>query len=245
MKDASIIHLEYQGITTKVSVQTPLPMVPKPKLVYRTPAGRVSSLPILKGINSTIDPKTLQPQDLIDSDPELDWRSGGEILEMDMLTTAYFDPNDNDRRPVSDFQVFDIIYDAQGNAIDRRPKLNRKANINTPIPVKLGKRLPLLQVLTTFVLRHTYQLVHEDGVTREFLYRIAQDLHHKQEMAIVGAGVKGNQPIVMRDKGSPYRGFLYGEIGKDQQQEQYKLLLLLSDQELKLADKDKDDDRSE
>jgi len=58
-------------------------------------------------------------------------------------------------------------------------------------------------------------------------------LHEKQEVALLGAGPKGNQPLVVRDKGNPYRGFLYGEIGSGAQKDQYKLLLLLSDQELK------------
>jgi len=52
----------------------------------------------------------------------------------------------------------------------------------------------------------------------------------------VGAGTKGNQPLVIREKGSPYRGFLYGEIGQGENEGKYKLLLLLSDRELKIVD---------
>jgi hypothetical protein len=49
-------------------------------------------------------------------------------------------------------------------------------------------------------------------------------------MALVGAGPKGAAPLVVRDRGNPYRAFLYGEADG----EQYRLLLLLSDQEMKL-----------
>jgi hypothetical protein len=52
-------------------------------------------------------------------------------------------------------------------------------------------------------------------------------------MAFLGAGPKGNQPLVLRDRGNPFRAFLYGEIGSGQQADQYKLIVLLSDQELK------------
>ena len=48
---------------------------------------------------------------------------------------------------------------------------------------------------------------------------------------MLGAGQKGNQPLVLREGGSPYRAFLHGETGKDGT---YRLLVLLSNQELKL-----------
>lgn len=110
--------------------------------------------------------------------------------------------------------------------------MSRKRNLDELHPVKSGKRLPLVATLTGFVFKSSLQIVHEDGVTRDFLYNIAKDLHDKQEMVMVGAGPKGNLPLVVRDDGTPYRGFLYGTISPDQ--ENYQLLLLLSDQELKL-----------
>jgi hypothetical protein len=96
--------------------------------------------------------------------------------------------------------------------------------------------MPLTQALTSFVFRHTYQLVHEDGVTMDFLYRIAEELDTGNVMVLLGAGSKGNQPLVIREKGSPYRGFLYGKIGQGEDNGKYKLLLLLSAQELKLPE---------
>ncbi len=116
------------------------------------------------------------------------------------------------------------------------PIFSRKRNLDDLHPVKAGKRLPLIPTLTGFVWKASLQIVHEDSVTRDFLYHIARDLHEKQEMMTTGAGPKGNQPLVIRDDGTPYRGFLHGEIqpGSNPDDGQYKLLLLLSDQELKL-----------
>ena len=52
-------------------------------------------------------------------------------------------------------------------------------------------------------------------------------------MALVGAGPKGVGPLVLRDGGTPFRAFLYGEVEGNGAQARYRLLLLLSDQELK------------
>ncbi|HSU54544.1 MAG TPA: hypothetical protein VLT36_10830, partial [Candidatus Dormibacteraeota bacterium] len=157
----------------------------------------------------------------------------GEILEPESLSTAFIDPADSARVPVPNFVQTDIVYDATGQEKERRPHLTRKANVADIYPVKIGKRMPLQQALTQFVFKQTLQLLHEDGVTMDFLFSIAKELHEKQEVALLGAGSKGNQPLVVRDRGNPYRGFLYGEIGTGAQSSQYKLLLLLSDQELK------------
>jgi hypothetical protein len=53
-------------------------------------------------------------------------------------------------------------------------------------------------------------------------------------MALLGAGPKGAGPVVLRDGGSPFRAFLYGEAEGSGEKARYRLLLLLSDQELKL-----------
>jgi hypothetical protein len=60
---------------------------------------------------------------------------------------------------------------------------------------------------------------------------LAEKLKKEKSVAVLGAGQKGNQPLVLRDGGSPYRAFLFGESGKDGT---YRLLILLSNQELKL-----------
>ncbi len=233
MASDKVLHLEDQGKSARVSLR-PLPQAyPSPDLRSRTPVGPVSLVRLTNGLNSRLDPKQLAPQDLIESDPEINPARAGQILEPELLSTAYYDAQAEEPEPISNFKFTDIIFDPAGEEQDRRPHLTRRSNLNDLLPVKLGKRIPLQQALTQFIFKLTYQIVHEDGVTLEFLFNIAQDLDQKQELAVVGAGSKGNQPLVIREKGSPYRGFLYGEIGRGEDEGKYKLLLLLSDQELR------------
>jgi hypothetical protein len=229
----TLIHLDYQGKTARLPLQG-LPLAkPAPPLEMRTSSGPVVLQRVKNGLNLDLDPMHLKAQDLIDADPELKQDQAGYLIDPELLSVAYYDPQDPLPHPVSNFQVIDVVMTAQGEEKERRPHLIRKANINDLQPVKVGRRIPVTQALTSFVFRLTYQIVHEDGLTKDFLFDLAKDLHQKQEVALLGAGSKGNQPLVIRDKGSPYRAFLYGEIGTEELADHYKLLLLLSDQELK------------
>ncbi len=227
------IHIEHLGKSAKVILKRLPPSEPEPAVVEKTSLGVVNPLKVINGINAGLEPHTLTPEALISGDPELALERAGLVLEPESLSTAYIDPADVARVPVANFTLTDVIYDATGQEKERRPHLTRKANIAGIYPVKIGKRMPLAQALTQFVFKQTCQILHEDGVSMDFLFNIARDLHEKQEMALLGAGPKGNQPLVIRDKGNPYRAFLYGEIGTGNQSNQYKLLMLLSDQELK------------
>ena len=72
-----------------------------------------------------------------------------------------------------------------------------------------------------------YQLKHGNGLTFDFLYKIAKDLHDKDSFMMLGG--KGNEPLVINDGGKPYRAFLEGKI-KDKS---YVLIMHLSNQEYK------------
>ena len=74
------------------------------------------------------------------------------------------------------------------------------------------------------------QLFHNDGLTFEFLFNMAKELHEKKQMVLLGAGEKGTDPIILQSNGTPYRGFLDGYIDN----QKYKLFIRLSNQELKL-----------
>jgi hypothetical protein len=226
------IHIENLGKSAKVTLKRLPPAEPDPPIVEKTSLGAVAPLKVINGVNSRLDEGKLTSDALIKGDPELALDRAGEMLDPESLSAAYIDSADAQRVPVANFTLTDIVYDATGQQKERRPHLTRKANIADIYPVKIGKRMPLQQALTQFVFKQSLQILHEDGVTMDFLFAIAKDLHEKQEVALLGAGPKGNQPLVIRDKGSPYRAFLYGEIGGDKN-DQYKLLLLLSDQELK------------
>jgi hypothetical protein len=226
------LHIEFLGKSAKVSLRRLPSLNPDPPIIEKTSLGPVASLKAINGVNSRIEPQILTPDALIVGDPELILDRAGLILDPESLSTAFIDPADKERVPVASFTQTDIVFDSTGVEKERRPHLTRKSNIADIYPVKIGKRMPLQQALTQFVFKQTCQILHEDGITMDFLFGIAKDLHEKQEVALLGAGAKGNQPLVIRDKGNPYRAFLYGEIG-GKNNDQYKLLLLLSDQELK------------
>jgi len=227
------IHLEYQGKSARVSVQSLPDANPRPEAKARTSAGDVQSARVTNGIAPQIDPMKLTPAEIIHGDPELEIASAGRVLEADSLSVAYFDPAEAAPAPVTQFNVIDIVYDAAGAEKEKRPHVTRRTNLNEMHPIKVGKRVPLAQGLGQFLFKHTFQIIHVDGLTFDFLFGLARELHEKQELALLGAGAKGNLPLIVRDKGSPYRGFLYGEVGTGPDKDRYKLLLLLSDQELK------------
>ena len=68
-----------------------------------------------------------------------------------------------------------------------------------------------------------------NGLTFDFLFELAKELHEKDSMMLVGTGEKGIGPLVFQDGGKTYRAFMEGRI-KDNK---YILLLHLSNLELK------------
>ncbi|RLC12223.1 MAG: hypothetical protein DRI57_17965, partial [Deltaproteobacteria bacterium] len=68
-----------------------------------------------------------------------------------------------------------------------------------------------------------------NGLTYDFLYDMAKQLHEKKSLMLVGSGKKGIQPLIFHDGGLPYRGFLEGRIRDDA----YCLILHLTNLELK------------
>ncbi len=228
-----LIHLDYDGKTARLSLQ-PLPDAnPKPSIRRRTSKGDVTLSRVVTGINPRLQSTDLTSTQLIEMDPELDLNRAGHVVQPEIFSTTYFESDVEDPVPVSDFNFIDVIVDPSGQEKERRPHLTRQSNLNDLMPVKIGKRLSLATAFTSYIFKLTYQIVHEDGLTMDFLFNIASELHTNQKVAVVGTGSKGNQPLVIRDKGSPYRGFLYGEIDTTSDERRYKLLLLLSDQELR------------
>jgi hypothetical protein len=224
----NLLHLDHSGKTARVGLAAVPDERPKLKIVQRTSTGAVARQRVLNGV-ALVDPASLKPADILEGDPELAVALAGRRLDVD-LTAAWFDSSSPEPKPVGEFKEIDVVFAPDGAEKERRPHIVRSPNLNTLHPVKIGRRFPLADALTGFVFRACYQLVHEDGLTMEFLHSLAKDLHEKQEVAFLGAGPKGNQPIVVREKGTPFRAFLFGEVRGDE----YRLVVMLSDQELKM-----------
>ncbi|MGQ0799462.1 MAG: hypothetical protein ACT4NL_05025 [Pseudomarimonas sp.] len=225
------LHLEIAGKSTRVALYTLPRARPRSEPVQRTLTGPIGSRRLISGIRKS--PADLSFDALRDSDPELDLAVAGTAIETDSVSTAYFERDAPEAGPVGDFKDVDIVYDALGVEKARRPHLKRSSNLDDLHPVKLTKRIPLAEALSNFVIKSTLQVAHVDGLTFDFLHTLARDLASKQEVAVLGAGAKGNLPLVLREGGSPYRAFLAGEV---ESAERYTLLLLISDQELKLPE---------
>ena len=137
-------------------------------------------------------------------------------------------------------EQFEIIKNPDGSQRERRAKEVPPKNVSEETPLKWsGVFIKRSEAMRKFIFSNKLQLIHVNGLTYDFLYGIAKKLHEEDSMMLLGAGPKGNQPLILRRGSVPYRGFLEGRIEGDK----YCLLLHLSNLELKQpeADKEKED----
>lgn len=223
------IHLEYEGKSAHLLLQSPKRAKTLPAIQRHTSAGGVSNVRIFNAA-AKVDPAGLDADAVACGDPELNLAAAGTLVDPDLLSTAFVDKAGE---VVRDFKEIEVVLALDGTEKERLPRKDHAANINDVRPVKVGKFMPLEEALTSFVFRAVYQIVHEDGLGHEFLRGLAEKLEKDKAVARLGAfdGQKGNQPLVLRAGGSRYHAFLHGETGKDGT---YRLLVLLSNQELKL-----------
>lgn len=222
------LHLEYEGRSARVGLSS-LPAERAAAPVEQvTRAGKVQRIQVLNGQRVLSSPTASQ---LIEGDPELDLRVAGRLMRD--ATAVYLDPAAPEPSIATDFKEVEIVYTPEGQERERRTRVFRTANVDTTAPLKIVRRLAIRECLTKFVFRAIQQLVHSDGLTFDFLFGLAKSLQDTQTMALLGAGPKGAAPLVLRDGGTPFRGLLHGEVEGGGDAARYRLLLLLSDQELK------------
>lgn len=168
---------------------------------------------------------TALEEDLRNADPEVNMEITGRRLRH--THKVYVDEDNNIAYRINLYQV---IYNPQGEEIERNDVNKLPANINIEFPLRwTGKRYPKAEAVRKFVFSRKYQIRHINGVTFDFLYNMAKDLQNSKSMVLMGGGEKGNEPILLTRGGQPYRGFLEGRAMKDR----YLLILHLSDIELK------------
>ncbi|PYS86990.1 MAG: hypothetical protein DMF62_13805, partial [Acidobacteria bacterium] len=98
------------------------------------------------------------------------------------------------------------------------------------VPVRwTGKFIKKEEAIGRFVFTMTKQLVHINGLTFDFLFKMAADLQKKDSLLLLRAGESGDEPIVMNRGGKQYNAFLEGRV----KGQSYCLLLHLSNMELK------------
>ncbi len=166
-------------------------------------------------------------QALVDGDPEIDMEYVGRRIGRSDRIYLSHGGKVLHHAP----EVVELIINPDGSERERRAPKEVLANVTEEIPARwTGKRIKKRDVVRRFVLTRTVPLQHVDGLTYDFLYGMAKDLHDSDEMMLMGGGESGKQPLILIPNGSPYRGLLEGRVDG----ERYILLLHLSNMELKL-----------
>ncbi|MDH3492265.1 MAG: hypothetical protein OEM82_01855 [Acidobacteriota bacterium] len=165
--------------------------------------------------------------ELVKGDPEIDIETFGRYLtETSRVYT-------NHNKIVFHVREEEVVITPDGEEKERRPRVVKFQNVNTDVPVPwTGKLIKKQDAVRKFVFTDTKQIMHTNGLTWDFLFEIAKELHDKDSLMLVGGGKKGNEPLIFQRGGKGFRGFLEGRI-KD---ESYCLLLHLSNLELKLPE---------
>ncbi|MEN9797318.1 MAG: hypothetical protein RL653_1014 [Pseudomonadota bacterium] len=164
--------------------------------------------------------------ELVDGDPEVDLEVAGRpVGETDAVLLSsggellYAAP-----------QVEEQLVAPGGAVQTRRAPVDTAANVDEVLPVRVGaKRMKREEAVRRFVFSRTLQLHHVDGLTYEYLHGLAKRLDAAGELAPVGAGREGREPLVLQGNGTPWRGFLEGRVDGPR----YQLLLHLAQLELK------------
>jgi len=161
---------------------------------------------------------------LIKDDPEIDIESFGMTLT-DMARVYV-----TKKGIIHLVEEIEVIYKADGAVRERRPRKKAPQNMNGEFPMRwTGKFIKKEEAAHRFVFTNKKQLVHINGLTFDFLYEMAKDLHKRNALLLIRGGEKGDEPLVMNRGGKPYNAFLEGRVKKDA----YCLILHLSNMELK------------
>ncbi len=163
-------------------------------------------------------------QVLLEADPEIDMEAAGRYTGP--TDRVLLDSNNKVLYAASEIEV---VLDANGQEIERRPPVTTPANIDTEKPLLwTGKMFKRSQAVRRFVFTRNYQIRHIDGLSFDFLFAMAAELDTSDSLVLLGAGTHGKEPLLLERNGLPYRGFLEGRVSGDK----YLLILHLSQLEL-------------
>ncbi|MHB9124572.1 MAG: hypothetical protein ACYC4F_01335 [Armatimonadota bacterium] len=170
------------------------------------------------------DPEELA-RALIAEDPEVDLELTGRATGS--CDRVYVNP---DGETIYSPGVMEIRYGPDGTEVERRPRRLRPANTvtHTP-PVWSGALIPVDDAIRRYAFTRAYQVMHTNALEYDFLFAIAEYLHERESMLLLGTGRNGRRPLVLERNGPRYRGFMHGRITGDAM----RLVLYLSQFELR------------
>ena len=164
-------------------------------------------------------------EEIMNNDSEIDFEKVGVLLES---VRKLFVTKKNSI--LYSVDLYEIVKNPDGSEKGRHLYTKGRANIKAETPVLWsGKFFPKSEAVRMFVFSRKYQIRHVNGLTYDFLYDMARQLHEKKSLMLIGSGKKGIHPLIFHDGGVPYRGFLEGRIRDDA----YCLILHLTNLELK------------
>ena len=166
-------------------------------------------------------------QALIDGDPEVDI----EVIGRKVGPTDNVFLSNQGEVLYAPPEIVEVILEPDGSEKERREPVDVQGNVNDSLPIRWTKmRLKRGELVKRFAFRRTLQLRHVDGLSYDFLYKMAKELDEADEAVYVGGGDRGRDALVFQDNGARYRGFLEGRVNGAS----YQLLLHLSSLELKI-----------
>ena len=161
---------------------------------------------------------------IIANDPDVDTELEGKAISS--AARVYINPDDE---VVYKIHKNEKVFLADGTLKEEREPRYLNANILIDNPVKwTGKLLPRKKIYKMMVFNKNYQICHVNGLTYDFLYKMAKDLADKDSMMFLGAG-DGQKGLIFNDGDNPYQAFLEGRVDGDK----YCLILHLTNLELK------------
>jgi len=206
----------------------------KPVFKMVTQAGKeTKTLRVVKGTAATsyeglmLKYKTSEAMvdEILNGDPEIDLLMTGKYISSS--SRVYVDQK---LQPVARIHKIEKVFDVDGNLKEERIPKENNANILSDFPIKpTGKLFPKNSIYNKLVFAKKYQLSHVNGLTFDFLFDIAKELHDSDSIALLGAGPKSNEPLVFQDGGKTYRAFIEGRV----KAKSYLLIMHLSNIELK------------
>ena len=162
---------------------------------------------------------------LIEDDPEMDLEAAGKIAGP--CDRVWVDPEGT---PLYSATMMEIVFGPDGAEKKRRTPVDVEANIGEEMPLRwTGRFFSREEVVRRFAITRKFQILHSDGLTFDFLHRMAATMEKKNALVSIGAGADGRDPLILERNGTPHRAFLEGRTKSDE----YMLILHLSNLELK------------
>ncbi|HPQ70589.1 MAG TPA: hypothetical protein PKW95_15800 [bacterium] len=162
---------------------------------------------------------------LTQGDPEIDMEAAGRVTGP--CDRVWVDP---EGIPLYAATMMEVVYEPDGMEKERRVPVDKEANIGEGMPLRwTGRFYQREEIVRRFAITRKFQVLHSDGLTFDFLHRMAATLEKKKVLVSIGAGAKGRDQLILERNGTPYRAFLEGRTNG----EKYILVLHLSNLELK------------